>query len=71
MGPDAGWGLGSGLGRAAPDPSGATVTEQLDATLGAHWHALDTLSPAPRYVAAWRQSGTPAQRLEKLYVYVV
>lgn len=44
------------------------VTEQLDATLGTHWQALATLSPAPRYVAAWRQTGTPAQRQQQLRV---
>lgn len=44
------------------------VTEQLDATLGTHWQTLPTLSPAPRYVAAWRQTGTPAQRQQQLRV---
>jgi hypothetical protein len=44
------------------------VTEQLDATLGTHWKALPALSPAPRYVAAWRQTGTPAQRQQQLRV---
>lgn len=44
------------------------VTEQLDATLGAHWDALADLSPAPRYVAAWRQTGTPADRQHQLRV---
>lgn len=44
------------------------VTEQLDATLGTHWKALATLSPAPRYVAAWRQTGTRAQREQQLRV---
>jgi hypothetical protein len=44
------------------------LTEQLDATLGRHWQALPTLSPAPRYVAAWRQTGTRAQREQQLRV---
>ena len=44
------------------------VTEQLDATLGAHWKDLAHLSPAPRYVAAWRQTGTRTQRAQQLRV---
>ena len=44
------------------------VTEQLDATLGGHWQGLASLSPAPRYVAAWKQTGTPAQRQQQLRV---
>lgn len=44
------------------------VTEQLDATLGTHWQASPHLSPAPRYVGAWRQTGTRAQRTQQLRV---
>ena len=44
------------------------LTERLDARLGAQWDTMSTLSPAPRYVAAWRQTGTPAQRHQQLRV---
>lgn len=44
------------------------LTEALDASLGGHWQALAQPSPAARYVAAWRQTGTRAEREQQLRV---
>lgn len=44
------------------------MTEQLDTTLGTHWLQRPDLGATPRYVAAWRQTGSPAQRQQQLQV---